>query len=1006
MNKNSKTTNKLIFASFIFIVIIILAGGYFAYDVQVKGITKNRYNELAAIKSLKVKQIVDWRNERIGDARAILENPLISNDIKNFVTTKNPDLKEKILIWFNVLKKSYRYTDLILVDNNYNPLVSLNDNLEMDKYHFGVFKNLTEDEDIVISPLHKSNYSYIHFTLRITFRENGIPTSHILLVIDPNDFLFPLIQNWPTPSKTAETILVKSVGDSVVFLNELRHKKNTALEFKLPKSRVDLPTVKAIDGFSGMFTGYDYRGELVISDVGHIPGTEWFIITKVDEAEILGELKTSLLNSIIIVLLLIAIVYLIFLGVLRKSKLAFYQKEVELQSEKVRLSRLYATLSQINQSIVREQSKSELLLTITKLPVKFGGFPACSLSIFDEKLGKLKVESFDGNFDYFHKILNDNSEYLVDDPSVKAYNNSSTIVYDSLNNTKEKWAEIALKCGFKSCSAAPLKTFDKKIGSIILYSGAENFFKTAEIKLLEEIASDISYSLESIEKNEQRKLIEQKIKENERQLTTLFSNLPGIAYRCRLNRDYDMEFMSEGTLNITGYTSDEFVKEKSITYGQLIHPDDSKFVWDEIMESINNKKTFTIIYRIKTREGTQRWVWERGIAVYNSKGKAVALEGFISDITETKEAQDQLRKSEEYFRYLFEHNPLPMWIYNLSTYDFMEVNTSAIDTYGYSKDEFLSMQILDIRPEEEKQKLLDDLKRNRPLLSKSGEWKHKLKNGKLIDVLITSHQIEYKNTEAVLVVINDITDRKLAEMQLLDAKEKAEAGEKMKSDFLAQMSHEIRTPVNVILSFTNLIKDAVSNTIDDDLKEGFGAIDHASHRLIRTIDSILNMAQFTSGAFDVKLEELDVYNDILIPLNHEFISIAKSKYLEFTLENECEKTSVIGDRYSLSQLFTNLIDNAIKYTEQGFVRIGVSCDSENINVKIEDSGIGMSEDFIPKLFSAFSQEETGYSRKYEGTGLGLALVKNYCELNNASIDVKSKKNIGTTFIITLKKPST
>ena len=238
-----------------------------------------------------------------------------------------------------------------------------------------------------------------------------------------------------------------------------------------------------------------------------------------------------------------------------------------------------------------------------------------------------------------------------------------------------------------------------------------------------------------------------------------------------------------------------------------------------------------------------------------------------------------------------------------------------------------------------------------------------------------------------------------SERELLIAKEKAERSDMLKSEFLAQMSHEIRTPINSILNFSNLLKIEMTGKISDELREGFSIIESGSKRLIRTVDSILNMSQIQTNSFEIFPSDIDI-NQILYNLQREFESFALQKNLELKFVNNSSRNKLFGDEYTITQLFANLIDNSIKYTKAGFITVELSTDqNDNIIVKVEDSGVGMSDEFQKTLFEPFSQEETGYTRKFEGNGLGLALVKKYCELNNADISLTSEKGKGTTFTI-------
>ncbi|MDO8549290.1 MAG: ATP-binding protein, partial [Ignavibacteria bacterium] len=158
-----------------------------------------------------------------------------------------------------------------------------------------------------------------------------------------------------------------------------------------------------------------------------------------------------------------------------------------------------------------------------------------------------------------------------------------------------------------------------------------------------------------------------------------------------------------------------------------------------------------------------------------------------------------------------------------------------------------------------------------------------------------------------------------------------------------------------------------------------------------------------TGNFNINLEKIDL-KDLLFKLIYEFNSLAKEKDLQLNFDPGNVESFILGDEYTLAQTFQNLIDNAIKYTEHGKVEVKIySNGNGKINVDVKDTGIGISQEYMPNLFKPFSQEEDGYSRKFEGNGLGLALTKKYIELNNADIKVNSKKGEGTTFTVILNQ---
>ena len=272
-----------------------------------------------------------------------------------------------------------------------------------------------------------------------------------------------------------------------------------------------------------------------------------------------------------------------------------------------------------------------------------------------------------------------------------------------------------------------------------------------------------------------------------------------------------------------------------------------------------------------------------------------------------------------------------------------------------------------------------------------------LKNKEALEELVKQRTLELETLNAELA--RDIEERKVREFELQIAKDKAVAADKIKSDFLAQISHEIRTPISTMLNFTQLLFDEFKENENETFQIAYNSINSAGKRMIRTIDLILNVSEVQSNSYDYNMEKFNVYNDSIIPLVNEFKAAAKNKNLSLEVFNNTDNTPIVNkDLYSVTQIFANLIDNAIKYTKKGSVKIFIE-NNENLIVKVTDTGIGISEKYLPSLFEPFTQEETGYTRKFDGTGLGMALVNKYCELNNLKIAVESVKNEGTTFTV-------
>jgi PAS domain S-box-containing protein len=328
------------------IIFLILAtcigvSGYFYYENQKEHIKRERQNELTAIENLKVNQIVNWRKERLGDAAIFSESPFISHHVRQFLENPNDtEIKQEILTWMKTFQQVYQYQNIILIDAHEDIRLSVSDKREvLEPNAKRLVEQAMQIKKVIFSDFYRSKVTgdvYIGiFTPIINPQGQDFPPIGVFFFrIDPNQFLYPLIEQWPTPSKTAETLLVRREGDEMVFLNELRHRKNTALNLRFPISRKKMPASMAVRGIEGVVEGIDYREVPVLAAIKKIPDTNWFLIAKVDQYEIFSILyKRAWFISIIIISLITAT----GLGIgfiWRQQNTEFYRKQYELEHER------------------------------------------------------------------------------------------------------------------------------------------------------------------------------------------------------------------------------------------------------------------------------------------------------------------------------------------------------------------------------------------------------------------------------------------------------------------------------------------------------------------------------------------------------------------------------------------------------------------------------------------------------------------------------------------------
>jgi signal transduction histidine kinase len=312
-----------------------------------------KQNELAAIISLKVENITKWRMEHTRDAYVFSNDLPLNKQISSFLENYNQvEIKHDLLIWMQSLIKNYDYQSILLLDDtktvrlSFPPLDSLNNSLisptlKILDYNKINFTDLHTEDDLhsiiidLVIPLYSSDSSQ---------KNNNTNIGTVILRINPEITLFPLIQSWPTQSKSSETLLLRREGDSVLYLNELRHQKNTALKLKLPMSNKFLPAAIAASGYEGVFEGKDYRNVQVISFLKKIPESPWFMVAKVDKDELYSPLY-ELIIFVSIITFLVILSLRVLIGYYLKNQLIriYKEHEIELKENELRLRELNAT---------------------------------------------------------------------------------------------------------------------------------------------------------------------------------------------------------------------------------------------------------------------------------------------------------------------------------------------------------------------------------------------------------------------------------------------------------------------------------------------------------------------------------------------------------------------------------------------------------------------------------------------------------------------------------------
>lgn len=257
--------------------------------------------------------------------------------------------------------------------------------------------------------------------------------------------------------------------------------------------------------------------------------------------------------------------------------------------------------------------------------------------------------------------------------------------------------------------------------------------------------------------------------------------------------------------------------------------------------------------------------------------------------------------------------------------------------------------------------------------------------------------------EHVVAVTRDITERKIHEDEVLRARDEAEGASRAKTQFLANMSHELRTPLNAIIGFSEILTRQLFGTLGDErYKEYSQLIYESGGHLLTVVNEILDMSKIEAGKFTIVSEPFDpaaMVESCCQLMGHQ----ADQKNVRIEASADMELPELVADKRACKQMMLNLLSNAVKFTEEGGkIKASVRQSGDMMELAVEDSGIGIAEKDIPNLGNPFVQAETSYSRSYEGTGLGLSVVKGLAELHGGSLDIASEVGVGT--VVTIKLP--
>jgi PAS domain S-box-containing protein len=443
-----------------------------------------------------------------------------------------------------------------------------------------------------------------------------------------------------------------------------------------------------------------------------------------------------------------------------------------------------------------------------------------------------------------------------------------------------------------------------------------------------------------------------------------------------------------------GWSCEE-LKRMKIEHINLLSPEEIK----KEMENVLSEKRIKFEFRHRLKDGSIR-----DVEVFSSNikiGNKVVLHSIVHDISERKLVEEALRESEERFSKAYKTSPISFLIANMEDGRIIEVNDAFTAISGYTREEALASSTIMLKiwvHEEDRERMIATLRDGRTVVRQ--ETMLRAKNRDILTVLLSAQVIQLGHRYCIISSIEDITERKQGEIELIKAKEHAEESDRLKTAFLQNMSHEIRTPMNAIMGFSTLLVDNYNNK--PKLEQFSKIINLRCNDLLKIINDILDISAIESGQLPVNSEQCnldELFTEITAFFKEHQKRIGKQQ-IGFELQALCDPSEnvIVTDKVKLRQIFINLIGNAFKFTNTGKIEGGCKFDAhQNLVFYVSDTGIGIPPDKQDVIFERFSQLHHDKNFSYGGTGLGLSIVKGLVDLLGGKIWLESELEKGTSF---------
>ena len=944
-------------AFFVLAALLIVAAGLAYYQNELRRIRQEKYHELAAIAELKAGQIVQWRQLLLDDARRLANSPLVREAVAEWLqgsqsSSLQADLEERL----KPDQEMGIYAAMLLVDpRGQAPIPLLAEPAPLEPEERRALEETLARGEAVLSDFYRCSLGHIHLdAIAPVLDAGGRPLAAMVLRANAADVFYPLICSWPVPSQSAETLLVRVEGEEVLFLNDLRFRPGAALSFRLPLSRTELPSVQAALGKQGMFEGRDYRGVKVLADLRPIPGSPWFMVAKVDLAEILAEARyrAGVVAFFTVVFILLAALTAIY---------GYRQRQ----------ARLYRELYQAER---REQEAQKWFRTTL-------------YSIGDAVLTTDAAGAV--------KQMNPEAERLTGWTEAEARGRPIEEVFRLLNEETRAAAENPVQRVLREGVVVGLANHSL----LLAKDGAERPIADSGAPIRDEAGAIIGVVLAFRDQTEER-AAQRALTESNARLQALLRAAPvGIGLVSPPPERRLLE-VNERLCEMLGYSREELIGQSA----RVLYPSDEDFdfVGRVKYAQIRERGVGSVETRWQRKDGSIINVLLSS-ALVDPADPSAGTTFTALDITERKRVEEALRASEGRYRLLVETANEGIWTMDadhVTTY----VNQAMADMLGYTPEEMLGHKVEEFFFPEDMPFHEERMRKRHAGEDEIYERRFRRRDGSPLWTLVSARAL--KDAQGRFAgsfgMFTDITERKQMEEERQKLEAQLRQAQKMEAvgRLAGGVAHDFNNMLGVILGYASMALARLEphDPLYQDLQEIIGAAKRSAE-LTQRLLAFSRRQTIAPRVLDLN-EQLKGMERMLRRIVGEDIT------LEFRLSAELWPVRL--DPSQIDQVLANLVVNSRDAMPEGGMLVVETSNAtldqaylrahpwarpgDYVLLTVSDTGCGMDRETLEHVFEPFfTTKGPG-----KGTGLGLSTVYGIVKQNEGFIDIYSEPGRGTT----------